>query len=1011
MKKPVNAIKFVWKNNKIWLLTASIVMVFVFTVTMVLTQNLFLRNTLNTVLLGERRVLVSGDPSKYRYFTADENGFVYYDTADSDFGSKAKTFAEANKLNEKIVEEGIVLLKNESEALPLSAGAKISVFGKNSVNLVYGGTGSGGGNSATAATVYGSLEAAGFAVNPTLKTFYESAASGGGRGKSPAMASIPAGLITGETPQSRYTDSVKQSYASYKDAALIVISRVGGEGWDLPRTMKTSFDAGANKVDGAERADDHYLRLDANEKALISEVCAKFDKVVLVVNCSTSFELGFLDDGTYGIDAALWIGNPGNSGINALGRILKGDVNPSGRLVDTYARDFTKDPTWFNFSNNRVSGGNRYTLGTSGQNAYFVEYEEGIYVGYRYYETRGYVEETVYGDGQWYGENVVFPLGYGLSYSTFDWSLKSFTPDGELSKGGEITVEIAVKNTGDKPGQDVVQLYFSAPYYDEGIEKAHVVLGDFAKTPVLAKGGECTVTLSLKVSDMASYDYNDANMNGFYGYEAEAGEYAVYVGRNAHDAWASDNPIELYFDIDAAGGFLYGIDPVTGYGVTNRFDDVSGHFQNADGSVKNLLRRFDFDATMPESPTAAERAVTSAFISSLNYKIEDTAEKPWYVAEEDMPVQGREPAADDLAYMLYDLIVRDEQGNVSVDYDDERWDNLLDRLTTAQMAALIGTGNFNTMQLENINKPKTTDPDGPAGFTNFMGDPTVYDTCFYASECVIAATWNKLLAHDMGVMVGIEGLYGNVKGDGRPYSGWYAPAVNIHRSPFSGRNWEYYSEDSFLSGIMGAHVVQGAKSKGVYTYVKHFALNDQETNRDTNGLITWANEQSMREIYLKTFEIIVKVGKTTGAMSSFNRIGTVWAGGSYELLTEVLRNEWGFRGTVISDYNLYDHMPADQMIRAGGDLNLTQDRKPSADAASLSATQVSALRKATKNILYTVAGSNAMNGMGDGVVWRYAMPVWVILLIVLNLVLLAGFAAWGVFSIRKSLKRQKSVPA
>lgn len=353
---------------------------------------------------------------------------------------------------------------------------------------------------------------------------------------------------------------------------------------------------------------------------------------------------------------------------------------------------------------------------------------------------------------------------------------------------------------------------------------------------------------------------------------------------------------------------------------------------------------------------------------------------------------------------LYDLI--------GADYDDPRWEELVDKLSVDQMTQLIGQGNFHTISLSEIGKPRTIDPDGPAGYTNFMGDPTVHDTCFYASECVIGATWNKDLANDMGVMVGLESLVGYTKGDGRTYSGWYAPAVNIHRSPFSGRNWEYYSEDPYLSGAMGTQVVIGAQSKGVYTYVKHFALNDQETNRDTNGLVTWADEQTFREIYLKPFQMIVEEGGTNAMMSSFNRIGTTWAGGSFALLTEVLRMEWGFEGMVISDYNLsIPYMHPDQMIRAGGDLNLSQDYKPSASVSGDGKTdevQLAALKLATKNILYTVANSNAMNGMGEGVVWVTTMAKWKVALICVNVGLVVLAAVWGFFDIRRKLKKVKA---
>ncbi len=349
---------------------------------------------------------------------------------------------------------------------------------------------------------------------------------------------------------------------------------------------------------------------------------------------------------------------------------------------------------------------------------------------------------------------------------------------------------------------------------------------------------------------------------------------------------------------------------------------------------------------------------------------------------------------------------------IDVDYDSEKWDELIDYLTVEDMVLLVGQGNFHTNSIDKIGKPRTIDPDGPAGYRNFMGDPSVHDTCVYAAESLIGSTWNKDLAHDMGIMIGLESLVGYTNGDGRTYSGWYAPAVNIHRSPFSGRNWEYYSEDPFLSGFMGTNVVIGAQSKGVYTFVKHFALNDQETNRDSNGLITWADEQTLREIYLKPFEMIVEDGNAHAIMSSFNRIGTDWAGGSYALLTEVLRKEWGFTGMVISDYNLSNaYMHPDQMLRAGGDLNLSQDYKPSASATRdgmQTEVQIKALRLATKNILYTVANSNAMNGMGEGVVWGTTMAKWKVALICVNVGLVVLSAVWGVFAIRNALKKSKA---
>ncbi|MBQ7326748.1 MAG: glycoside hydrolase family 3 C-terminal domain-containing protein [Clostridia bacterium] len=990
-------------------------LIFFLIATMLATQYPLFRNTISTVLGGDRRVLVSGDASKYMYYTADAKDFIYYQT-DSKFDSKEETLKEAKLLNQLIVEEGMVLLKNDGGALPIattestvdkaSSAPKISVFGKNSVNLVYGGSGSAGGEGGDMGNLYDSLAAAGYEVNPDLKAFYEdNGASGSGRPSNPSMSiGHLTGFPTGETAMSRYSDELIASYEDYSDAAIVVISRIGGEAFDLPRTMKwdgSSYNnvAGANQaIPGAGSMDDHYLELDRNEKALLRHVTSNFDKVILLINCGTSMELGFVESGEYGdIDAAIWMGYPGNSGINALGQILNGNASPSGRTVDTFAVDFTKDPSWYNFGNNLIADGNRYTTGGSNSNAYFVDYEEGIYVGYRYYETRAYTQQRNYADYEWYDSNVVYPFGYGLSYADFTWTIveTSITPGADLGKDDTISITVNVHNNSDKyDGKEVVQLYYTAPYYDE-IEKAHVVLGDYQKVYVPA-GGDAQVTLTLKVSDMASYDYSDANKNGFKGYELDDGIYHLRLGKNAHDAW-TDSEFDITYNVPQTldedyrvFGFTYEMD-IDGKadGNDNQFDDVSAHIQN------NLMSRKDFEGTFPKAPTVEDREVSSDFLALLEY-IRNDKDAPYYT--ENMPTQGLTAEQVEIAYQLYDVIqYNSETGEVTVDYDDPKWEIILNQITVDEMANLIGTGNFNTSQIESISKPKTTDPDSPVGFTNFMGDPTVYGTCQYAGVSLMGATWNKELMHDFGVMVGNEGIWGNVRGDGRTYSGWYAPAVNIHRSAFGGRNWEYFSEDPMLSGMMGANIVLGAKEKGVYTYVKHFALNDQETSRDSNGLITWASEQAMRELYLKPFQIIVEDGKTTAMMSSFNRIGTTWAGGSYELLTNVLRKEWGFKGMVITDYakGYGQYMDENQMIRAGGDLVLFQDQMP--EHNNPSATQVSLMRQATKNILYTVAGSNAMNGIGEGVVYEYQAPYWVLALWAINALLALGVVFTAIF--------------
>jgi len=965
--------KTLWnvKRFKVWLITALSVLVLFLTINIVLLNVTFLRNTLNIVMGGPERTLVDGDP--------DEG----YQLFQPDYETKEATVIAGNELNERINEEAIILLKNDGNVLPL-LGTNISVFGKSSINLVYGGSGSGGGDTSTAKNLYDSLEAAGFSVNPTLKAFYESTDSGSGRPSNPAIeGGLLSGFPTGETPQSMYTQSVINSYSQYSDAALVVISRVGGEGFDLPRTMVTGRGV---LIDGAASPDDHYLELDQNEQDLLQAVGEAFDVVVLVINSSPAMELGFLDniddndatqndyDYASNIQAALWIGGPGNTGIMALGRVLNGSVNPSGRTIDTFARDFTKDPTWMNFSNNFSANGNRYTQDGKVKPYFFVDYEEGIYVGYRYWETRGYT------DGEtWYQNNVVFPLGYGLSYTSFEWNVLSSNPgnNGQLSKNGEITIRVRVTNTGAVAGKDVVQLYLTAPYTVGGIEKAHVVLVGFEKTDLIQPGQSDTLTITLSAYDMASYDYADKNANGFKGYELEEGSYQLKVSKNAHEAVHTIN-----YTVPA-GGFLFNTDPITGYEVENRFDDVSE-------GLSQVMTRSDWEGTWPTTPTDADREVSQTLLDAL------AAKEAFAPTQSVIPTQSSSVSSfDETLVKISDLI--------DLEYDNPLWDDLLDQLTFDQMVYLIGHGAFQTVNIDNIGLPRTIMADGPAGFVNFMGDPSVNNTVYYAAPAVVAATWNKQIAEEMGIMVGNEGIFGNQSGDKTPYTGWYAPGINIHRSPFSGRNFEYYSEDGFLSGVIAAHVIKGAESKGVITFIKHFILNDQETRREINGLVTWADEQSMREIYFKAFEIAVKEGGSTGIMSSFNRVGTVWAGGSYPILTEVLRNEWGFRGTVITDFNLQAYMDTTQMVLAGGDLNLSQSKPPISEFTDPTYTQ--ALRTATKNILYSLANSNAMNQYN--LTFKYGLSPWEKLLFTADGVLFAGFAGWGVFAITTSMKKIK----
>lgn len=989
----------IWKNKKtkIWLIVTAVLLVLGIAVNAVLLSVPIVTNSLSLVFGGERANVT------------EDNRAEWYDRQ---YTSKEEVLAAANDFVVEVEKEGIVLLKNENDALPLSGdGAHVSVFGKNSVNIVYSGSGSASSNSSTAQkTLYESLEAAGISYNETLKSFYEdSGKSGKGRPENPAMTSGQrlSGFGTGETPVDSYTPDVVDSYTGYQDAAIVVFSRIGGEGFDLPRTMAESF--GGAAVAGAS-ADSHYLELDENEKALLAHVKENFSKVIVILNVGTTMEIPELK-ADEGIDAILWMGFPGSTGIMALGQILTGldtegnQISPSGHTVDTWAADFTMDPTWYNTGVYGSEFGNRYLYNGETTDYAFVNYEEGIYVGYRYYETRGYEETAADPQSAWYENNVVYPFGYGLSYTEFDWDVSFGAASGtEITADDTLEVLVTVKNTGDYAGKDVVELYYSAPYDYEGpaIEKPHVVLGDFAKTDLLAPGEEQTLTLTLDVKDMKSYDYADANENGFSGYELEAGEYRIIVGSDAHTAKADavytlSEDLQLKTDINADGEETE---------VVNAFDDVSAGIFGTN-TYASYVSRKDFAGTLRTTYLDdAERTLTDELKETLDESIkrkytESDAGKPWEVTGS---VPSTTPVNSGLSLrdMLYD-----EAGNYlgEASFDDPRWETLLDEISLDEMKNLVGFGAFRTNEIKGVDgvvgKPLTVDSDGPNGFTSFLSESVIYGTCAYQAECVMGSTWNVELAERMGELIGEEGLAGNEKGDGLPYSGWYAPAVNIHRSPFAGRNWEYYSEDGLLSGKFAADVIKGADKKGVYCYVKHFAVNDQETDREYNGILVWANEQSMRELYLLPFEIAVKEGGATGMMSSFNRLGMKWAGGSYALLTQVLRDEWGFHGSVITDYSLNTYTHVDEMIRAGGDLFLTQDAKTF--GMEDDATQIALLRQSTKNILYMVANSSAMSISTDG----YLRPVWQTVMICVDIAMIAALALWGILAIRSVKKKEE----
>lgn len=899
--------------------------------------------------------------------------------------NKAEAFANAQEVNLKLAEEGFVLLKNENAALPMNKGARISVFSKNSVNLSYGGSGSGGFDTSNNKNLYESLNDAGFVTNPTLKRFYESSQSGPVRTAN--SSDLDNGdnqkIATAETPQSKYTDAVKNSYADYSDAALVVITRIGGEGFDLPRYQGDS--------EGAVSPDSHYLELDQNEIDLLTAVTdGTFKRVVVVFNTPSSFEAAFLKDSAYAafadkIDAAVWIGFTGSNGITALGEILNGDVNPSGRLVDTWAADFTKNPSFVNFGTGCLPD---TTDKYDGGMYYSVDYEEGIYVGYRYYETRG---ET---DGEnWYNANVVYPFGYGLSYTTFDWTVGDASAS-EIELGTTITVPVTVKNTGSVAGKDVVQLYASAPYTLGGIEKAHKVLVGFAKTKLLQPGESETVTVSFDPYSAASYDYRDANSNGFSGYELEAGEYTLYVSRNAHKS-------EKAIALNLAADVQIGTDPTTDSEVVNRYTD-SEDFLDSDWQLDTMLSRADWEGTWPTPQTAQQHAGTDRLYEEIRSEEHnnptdfDSEEYPWFGEEPTLTLRDLLPSAEAEGY------------EPVVSYDDERWEELMMGCDEEEMIALINNGAYHTLAMEGVGLPATIHGDGPSGFTCFMSKEQVNGTCQYVSEPVMASTWNINLMNELGEAIGEEGTIGD-KATGQPYSSIYAPGVNIHRSPFGGRCSEYFSEDPFISGMMGAAEVQGIQSRGVLPTVKHFVANEQETHRSIGGDLSWLSEQALREIYLKPFEYTVKLGETRGIMTSFNRIGTRWTGGDYRLLTEILRNEWGFNGLVICDFNtIPQYMIPRMMFYAGGSLDLaTQQSAMWTDCDTSDAGDAIVLMRAVKDVMYALVNSNAMNAEVIG----YNPPIWQEYLHWINIGAFTLVGVWLVLAIVRTVrcnKRQKA---
>ncbi len=929
----------------------------------------------------------------------------------SDYDTVDDVAAEGREICSELVAEGTVLLKNVDNALPLQRG-KISMFGKNLYQKMGGLT-----------TAFMN---AGFEVNPALSPFYNNnELSGPGAPGHPGNGVVVSGLPTGEADISRFEDT-NNSVAEYNDAAIVAFYRTSGEGFDIPRTMMQvdgdykKFGPGdPEPVTGARATDDHQLQLDANEAALLKYCAERFEKVIVLINSPAPMELGFLDDPDHyaysdKIKGALWTNAFNSESWEPLVQIMTGEINPSGHLPDTFARDFKADPSWNNFGNNFMEDytdgslvyakGNQYANdnmhggggnGGGGYYSNYVYYKEGIYSGYRYWETRGYTEgldtpwtgtETdvlahhAHGPNEaihyysktgadaskqetlddkkwnnWYDAHVVFPFGHGLSYTTFDWAFADDAEGGALDPDGKVSVSVTVTNTGEVAGKDVVQLYYNAPYTPGGIEKAHVKLGAFVKTKLLEPDESQTVTLSFGVRDMASYDWNDKNANGFKGYELDAGTYNIYVGSDAH-CWADENVLTKSYTLSE--GYKYETDEATGNKVENRFDAMSEQLlhedrypEDGENNEKDMyMTRADWGTTWP---TLSYRLTAEQWIIDGLKEYNDVREAPfgWEYPEDKptdpwytdvMPTQGA----------VYETPIRLEE-LFGLEYDDPKWDEFLDQLTIDQLKELALRGGYKSgMNIPELGITQGFNADSPTCVLITGAQQNVW----LPSDILTAATWNEDLAYRRGKILGEISLWGGGNVAAR-VPGWYAPAVNVHRNPFGGRVGEYLSEDGFLAGKISAQIVKGAQEKGMFCYVKHFAVNSQETNRC--GLLTWADEQTMREIYFKPFEICVKEGKTLGIMSSLNRFGPRWAGGSYELLTEVLRDEWGFRGNVVTD-SFAAWSNADIMIRAGGSLALGNGWLH-VDPDCETPTTVNCLRNCAHDVLYAHANSMALN--------------------------------------------------
>lgn len=867
------------------------------------------------------------------------------------------TVSKANELAKDVQSEAVTLLKNDDSNLPLS-GKKVNVFGWGSTNPVYGGTGSGSmSKQYKTVSLLDGMKQAGLKTNTELSKLYTDY-----RKDRPEVGMFAQDWTLPEVPAKQYSDKLVSDAKDFSDEAVVVLTRVGGEGADLPTDMKAkgiTYKNNSKDYDDFQKGES-FLQLSKTERDMIDLVTSNFKKVTLVYNGANTFQFDFLNDYPQ-IQSVVWCPPAGQTGFSALGEVLAGETNPSGKTSDTFLKDLTKSVSYNNFGKfeytNMADKAAKYK-GFTGDDVTaipgFVNYSEGIYVGYKFYETAS--DEGLIN----YDDTVAFPFGYGLSYTSFDQKL-----DSVKYKGGKVTVTATVTNTGDKAGKDVVEVYYNPPYTDGGIEKASKNLAGFEKTKELQPGESQKVTVKFDDDDMASYDYKGAKA-----YVLEKGDYDISIQSDSHH-------VIDHKAITVKDTVTYDSDSNTHNGdktvATNQFDDVAGDV--------TYLSRADHFANYKEATAAPTNFKMSDKAKETFYNNSNYDPKKFDKDSDKMPTTGAKNG----------LKLSDMYGK---DYDDADWDKLLDQLTFDDMDNLIANGGYGTQAVKSVGKIQLTDADGPASLNNnFTGVGSIG----FPASTAFACTWNKDLAKQFGEMIGDMAHDMHV-------AGWYAPAMNIHRNAFSGRTFEYFSEDSLLSGVMASSEISGAKSKGVYSFMKHFALNDQETKR-TEMLCTWTNEQAMREIYLKPFEMSVKEGGAQAVMSSFNYIGNTYAGADSALLQTVLRGEWGFKGFVLTDYfGGYGYQNADQEVRAGND-SMLATTKITNHITDKSATSVKAMRQAVHNILYTAANS-----------WQYAngepkvaTPIWKT----------AMYVAWGVvavlviglefLTIKRYLSRKKAV--